>query len=255
MSRKYSELDKRMKAQEKLADHYVNDELPIICRLDGRAFHTFTAGLLRPYCKAMHDLMVETTCAVAKECNADCGYTQSDEISLVLKKPNETSEIFFGARIFKVCSILAATASVFFNKNLAEFLPCKQSQSPIFDCRVFNVPNEKEVMNYLIWRQRDATRNSIQMAGQAYFSHKELFGKSTNKIQEMLFSQHNINWNDYPEFFKRGSLCKRTQYKRYIFPSDKRSNYENIQSDENGSYVFRSKYARVETPIFKCKGE
>ncbi len=253
MSRKYSDFDIRMKKYEKLSDYHVNDDLPIVCRLDGRAFHTFTKGLPRPYSESLHNLMVDTCCNLMKECNANFGYTQSDEISLILLKKTEVSELYFKGRIAKMCSVLASLASSHFNKFIPKFLPEKEGLLPLFDCRVFNVPSQKECLNYLIWRQRDATRNSIQMAGQAYFSHKQLHGKDTNEIQEMLFQNHQVNWNDYPEFFKRGSLCKKVEYKKYtndaLYPPTQSN--EKIWFDGNGYYVYRSKYARVDTPIFK----
>lgn len=80
------------------------------------------------------------------------------------------------------------------------------SNLAMFDSRVFNIPRE-EVTNNLIWRQQDAVRNSIQSVGQAYFSHKELDKKSQNDIQEMLFQEHGVNWNDYPIHLKQGSCC------------------------------------------------
>lgn len=80
----------------------------------------------------------------------------------------------------------------------------------MFDCRCFNIPKE-EVTNLIYWRQLDASRNSIQMVGQANFSHKELQNKSCNDIQDMLMIQKGINWNDLPVYQKRGSCCVRNK--------------------------------------------
>ena len=85
----------------------------------------------------------------------------------------------------------------------------------MFDARCFNIPKE-EVTNLIYWRQLDATRNSIQMVGQANFSHKELQNKSCNMIQDMLMTQKGINWNDFPIHQKRGSCC----IKEYIALDD-----------------------------------
>ena len=78
----------------------------------------------------------------------------------------------------------------------------------MFDARAFNIPRE-EVTNLVYWRQLDATRNSIQMVGQANFSHKELQNKSCNMIQDMLHEEKGINWNDFPTHQKRGTCVVR----------------------------------------------
>ena len=246
-------LGSRMKKYESLSNFHVFQELPIIARIDGRAFHTLTASLPRPYCSLLHDLMVETTCFLVKESCAVCGYTQSDEISLLFRKAGPTSEIFFHGRIQKMCSVLASMAAAYFEsrRRMPYYdLILLDDRLATFDCRIFNLPNQHEILNYFVWRQRDATRNSIQMAGQAYFSHKELYGKKTNEIQDMLFTQKGVNWNDYPEFFKRGSLCKKVPDKKYIKEIGAVSKLGNVLTDEGGDYVMRSKVVRVETPIF-----
>ncbi len=183
--------------------------IPVMSRLDGKAFHTFTRGLKRPYDKRLSDLMVATTKFLVGEFNAHIGYTQSDEITLIWLANNYESEMCFDGRILKLNSILAAKCSVFFNSVFPIILPEKANNTPVFDCRVWNVPNKTEAINCLIWRQNDATRNSISMAAQSCFSHKQLQGKSCNEMQEMLFSEKGINWNDYPNFFKRGTFVRR----------------------------------------------
>lgn len=202
-------LGDRMKGFESGREVELFKNLPIICRLDGKAFHTFTRGLERPYDKRLTDLMVETTKFLVAETNAVIGYTQSDEISLVLYSAEPKSQVYFDGRKSKILSILAATASVFFNRELPKFLPEKATAFPLFDCRVFNVPSKVEAVNCLIWRELDATRNSVSMAAQHYFSHKKLHGVSCNNMQEMLFTQKGVNWNDYPAFFKRGTYVQR----------------------------------------------
>lgn len=189
-------------------------QLPIICRIDGRSFHTFTKGLKRPYDERLSNLMIETSIFLCKETNANCVYTQSDEISLVWYTENIDSETLFNGKVFKLTSILSSLSTGFFNKNLSNFLPEKSDLMPVFDCRVFNLPNFSEVVNYFLWREQDATKNSISMAAQAFYSHKELMGKNGSQKQEMLF-QKGINWNDYPSFFKRGTYVQR---KRVVTP-------------------------------------
>ena len=155
------------------------------------------------------------------------GYTQSDEITLILVDYKKlTSSAWFDYEVQKMCSIAASMATMTFNKafnkNVDKFINDNYDdqyeadhiktlneaieKGAMFDARVFNIPKE-EVANLIYWRQLDAARNSIQMVGQAYFSHSELHGKNQNDIQEMLWYNHGINWNDYPTHLKRGSCC------------------------------------------------
>ena len=197
-------LGDRMKFYERVgAVEKFMPTLPVIVRLDGRAFHSFTKGLKRPYDIGMSRLMIDTTKYLVEITNAVIGYTQSDEITLILYSSTFASQIYFDGRRDKINSILSASASVFFNKYNK-----LNDKTGLFDCRSYQVPNRVEAINTLIWREQDATRNSIQMAGQSVYSHKELQGKSCNEIQEMLW-QKGINWNEYPSFFKRGTYYQR----------------------------------------------
>jgi tRNA(His) guanylyltransferase len=182
--------------------------IPVMARLDGKGFSKFTKGLKRPYDERLSNLMVETTQYLVKETNANCGYTQSDEITLTWYSDTYESKIYFDGRLFKMLSDLSAMASVYFNRKLAEYLPEKAHLMPRFDCRVWNVPTVEEAANTFLWRELDATKNSISMAAQHYYSHSELHGKDGAAKQEMLFRK-GINWNDYPAFFKRGSYIQR----------------------------------------------
>ncbi len=188
--------------------------IPAIIRLDGKAFHTFTQGLDRPFDQNLISLMIHTCEFLVVETNALIGYTQSDEITLILMNNDYASQIYFNGRIDKINSILASKCSVFFNKNLQQYLPGKLYQNPVFDCRCFNVPTEQEAVNVLVWREQDAVRNSIQMAGQAEFSHNQLHGLSCAQIQERLFTLKGINWNAYPDRCKRGTYIQRTKVLR-----------------------------------------
>jgi len=200
-----------MKQYERLTETQAMSFLPLLARIDGRAFHTFTAGLERPFDARFSKLMIDTTAYLVKSVAAQIGYVQSDEISLLWMQQTHESQLPFGGRVLKLTSVLASLAGAFFNKHLADFLPEKADQVPVFDCRVWSVPSRAEAVNYFIWRERDATKNSIQMAAQRHFSHKELRGKNGSDQQEMLF-QKGINWNDYPAFFKRGTFVKRRPY-------------------------------------------
>jgi tRNA(His) guanylyltransferase len=190
--------------------------LPIIARIDGRGFSKFTQGLARPYDKRLSDLMIDTTKFLVHESNACCGYTQSDEITLAWWASTYEGEVFFAGRISKMNSTLAALASVYFYRQISEYgaLPEEYlNRIPTFDCRVWNVPNIVEGANAFLWREQDATKNSISMAARAYYEHGELMNKNGSEMQEMLW-QKGVNWNDYPSFFKRGTYVQRKMVKR-----------------------------------------
>ena len=188
--------------------------LPTLARLDGKAFHTFTKGLERPYDGRLHALMDATTRHLVKESGALVGYTQSDEISLLFYAATPRAEPFLGGRFQKLTSILAAMATAFFNRQLAQALPEKAERLPIFDCRAWVVPSLEEAANTLLWREQDAAKNSVAMAAQAKISHGDLQGKSTREQQELLFQRHGINWNDYPARCKRGAWFRRVEVTR-----------------------------------------
>lgn len=187
--------------------------LPVLARIDGRAFHSFTKGLNRPYDETLSQIMVDTTIALAKETNSRMAYTQSDEISLVWYSDSFNSQIWFDGRIAKMTSQLAALATLYFYREVEKKLPRYAQKLPSFDARVWQVPNKIEAANCFLWRELDATKNSISMAAQSIFSHKSLQGKNGSEKQEMLF-QKGINWNNYPTFFKRGTYVQRKTMKR-----------------------------------------
>lgn len=196
---------------------------PVIIRLDGKAFHTFTKEFNKPFDEILTLTMQKTMLALCKLVQGCVlGYTQSDEITLVLTDYTklETSA-WFDYDIQKVCSVSASIATLAFNrcflneiqkkyKSISELTASVYYQAwlkgALFDARCFNIPKE-EVTNCLLWRQQDATRNSINAVGQAYFSHRELQGLNVNQIQDKLFKEKGINWNDLPIYLKRGSCC------------------------------------------------
>ena len=129
---------------------YLMPQVPAVIRLDGRAFHTFTRGLDRPFDRGLTDLMDATACYLVEETNACIGYTQSDEITLVLHAESYTSQIYLNGNVDKLNSLLAASASIHFVKGLREYIPSKVGYRPQFDCRCFSVPNKQEAVNALI---------------------------------------------------------------------------------------------------------
>lgn len=225
-----SDLAKRMKKYESVPKSVLMRRTPVIIRLDGKAFHTFTRGFERPYDKILMASMQETMkylCENIQGCVI--GYTQSDEITLVLVDYKKLeSDAWFDYEVHKMCSIASSMATMIFNKvfsrNTADYAWKNQrnydaemnkllksygiaiQKGAMFDARVFNIPKE-EVTNNIYWRQLDASRNSIQMLGQANFSQSELHKKTCSQIQDMLVIEKGINWNDMPTAFKRGSCC------------------------------------------------
>lgn len=205
---------------------------PVAIRIDGKAFHTFTRGFDKPFDEVLVKSMQRTMkylCENIQGCVF--GYTQSDEITLILLDYQTLdTDAWFDYEVQKMCSIAASMATMAFNKYFSyeinenydidnPFRPEDErkqveiylkaaDKGAMFDARVFNIPKE-EVTNLVYWRQLDAARNSVQMVGQANFSHKELQGKSCNDIQDMLITQKGINWNDFPTYLKRGSACVR----------------------------------------------
>nr|DAH07619.1 MAG TPA: tRNAHis guanylyltransferase [Caudoviricetes sp.] len=236
-----SALAKRMKKYEAVPKNTLMRRTPVIIRVDGRAFHTFTKGFQKPFDDVLMRVMQDTMkylCENIQGCVF--GYTQSDEITLILidyKKLN--SEAWFDYEVQKMCSIVASMATMAFNrffmyeyeefnrwiyegsptdedKRLNDVYYNAMCKGAMFDARAFNLPKE-EVTNNIYWRQLDASRNSIQMVGQANFSHRELLNKTCDQIQDMLMTQRGINWNDMATSYKRGSCCVRNR--RFISTS------------------------------------
>lgn len=220
-------LGDRMKQYEAVSKTRLIHRMPVILRLDGCHFHTFTKGFEKPFDAVLMGSMIRTMkflCQNIQGCVF--GYTQSDEISLVLvdyKKLN--SSAWYDNEVQKMCSVAASLCTLKFNEVFREevhnhvpqyFANKKEGilaaynkalkTGAVFDCRAFNVPKE-DACNCIIWRQQDATRNSIQSLAQSQFSHKELQGLSCDKLQDKLFKERNINWNDLEVYKKRGTAC------------------------------------------------
>ena len=244
MSNKKDSLGDRMKENyENRAKTYLVRRMPVIIRLDGKAFHSFTKGLKKPYDEIFHNTMNATMkylCENIQGCKL--GYTQSDEITLLLTDYDTlTTDAWFDNNVQKICSVSASMATMAFNKYFMKYANAyidaimyfqdadiekpylealeRKIGIAMFDSRCFNIP-EDEVTNCLVWRQQDATRNAIQMLGQCNFSHKELHGKSCNDIQDMLMTQKGINFNDMPTEFKRGVCCRRGEDGKWVLDTE-----------------------------------
>lgn len=234
MANKRDSLGDRMKGNyENRSKTYLVRRMPVIIRLDGKAFHTFTRGFDKPFDDVMMQTMQQTTLKLCQEIQGCVfGYTQSDEITLVLVDYNDiNTDAWFDYSVQKMCSVAASMCTLYFNKIFAEMVDVFIANSDVtpeeeklervynkaiekgamFDARVFNIPVE-EVTNCVLWRQQDATRNSISSLAQSKFSHKELQGKSSSQMQDMLMEKFGINWNNLTIPEKRGTAV----YKRTI---------------------------------------
>jgi tRNA(His) 5'-end guanylyltransferase len=227
-----SDLAKRMKDYESVPKTRLMKRCPVMVRCDGKAHHSFTRGFKRPFDEVYIKSMQETAKYLCENIQgAVLSYQQSDEITLILVDYKElNTSPFFDYEIQKLCSIIASMATMSFNKNFEKIffdylgtyeytienafyvnsLHKALKSGAMFDTRVFNIPKE-EVTNCVYWRQLDAMRNSIQMVGQANFSHRELQGKSCNNIKEMLLNK-NIDWDKLPTYQQRGSCCIKEIY-------------------------------------------
>ena len=280
----HDDLGVRMKTfYEQIPKTKLMRRCPVAIRIDGKAFHTFTIGFHKPFDEVLIKSMQETMkylCENIQGCVL--GYTQSDEITLILVDYKKlTSSAWFNYEVQKLCSIAASMTTMAFNKafvkevkkysfelsmgihtdeerKLLDIYDKAIDKGAMFDARCFNIPKE-EVTNLCYWRQDDASRNSIQMVGQANFSHKELHKKSRNDIQDMLMTQKGINWNDFPTYQKRGSCCVKVNHfienekgTQICFPEGCSDPFED---EETLTGVYRSNWIiDTEIPIFKGEG-
>ena len=233
----FDNLGDRMKDYENVPRISLTKKLPVIIRLDGKAFHSFTKGMKRPFDEVLIQAMQRTAQFLCENImNCKLAYTQSDEISLLLidYEKNESQQ-WFQNSLQKMVSVAASMATLAFNKALKDVVTeieldallemtedgptiygndmtfyREKYLKAMFDARAFTLPKE-EVCNYFIWRQQDATRNSIQMVAQSLFSHKQLHGKDCNVLQDMMFTEHGVNWNGYPTHQKRGTCIVKEQ--------------------------------------------
>lgn len=196
----------RFKDYERVSDHYLTRRQPVVARIDGRSFHTFTRKFARPYdwefAAAMNFASIEL-CREVQGCKL--AYVQSDEINLLLTDYEEiATEAWFGNRLNKMVSIGASIASIMFTDSI-RVLKDDTSLVGMFDARFFNIP-ENDTTNYFVWRQKDAERNSLQMLAQSNFSHKSLQGLNSSALQEKLFTEKGVNYNDIDPYQKRGAI-------------------------------------------------
>lgn len=215
-------LGDRMKRYEEVNRVLMVPKMPLIVRVDGRAFHTFTKGLPafdEGFIKKM-DSVAMSLCSEVSGCKM--AYVQSDEISLLVSDYHSIeAQPYFGGVLQKIVSSTAANASV--------AMTVASQKIATFDSRAFNVPKE-DVQNYFIWRQQDWTRNSVQMLARAHFSHKECDNKNNSELQDMLMLKKGVNWNDLPIHHKRGRCIVRKP-QPYLIPAGPKKG-ETIMANE-----------------------
>ena len=196
--------------------------MPVIIRLDGRAFHTLTKKCIKPFDPIFIEVMQNTTNWLCNSIQgAELAYTQSDEISILLHNYKKLeSQAWFDNEIQKIVSISAASASAYFSTIYNSY---QHSQFPekihdfkviTFDSRVFVLP-ENEVCNYFIWRQQDWERNSIQMLAQSLYSSKQLHKKNKIELGKMCYDKGK-DWNELEPHLRRGTCCVKEKEKWII---------------------------------------
>ncbi len=197
------DLDVRMKAYEATFRDVLPVRMPAVIRLDGKAFHTLTRNCERPFDMRVWQSLVDATGALMEEIPARMAYQQSDEVSLLLIDYNRfDTQQWFGGIVQKMVSVAASIMGVEFTSRFGH--------KGFFDARVFVVP-ERDIKNYFVWRQQDAMGNAVSMAAQAAFSPKQLHGKHSTEMIEML-KEKGIDFLKYPECFRRGTIVTKDQF-------------------------------------------
>lgn len=222
-------------------------KLPVIIRLDGNNFHNWTKGLKRPFDENLNTLMTETTKFLVEETNAIIGYTQSDEITLILYGDN----FYNDGKKQKILSKLTAKACQFFNEKRKDLLP-EHNKLAIFDCRIYQVPTLQDACVQLLWRENDCTKNAISSLAQSLFSHNSLQGLNGSQMQDKMMLEKNVNFNDLPTKYKRGVYVKRNK----VFKKFDKEELENLPKQHNARknpemLIERSVIEVVEFPIFQ----
>lgn len=216
-----------------------------IIRLDGRAFHTYVRGLNKPFDEDLIEAMDSTAIYLCKNIQgAKLAYVQSDEITIVMTDFDTLqTDAWFDGEVQKIVSVSASMATREFNRvriiqQLANGIDIKyilNGKLAEFDSRVFTIPFKEEVLNNIIWRQRDCVRNSISSVAQSLFSHTQLTGKNQSDMQEMCFEK-GVNWNDFPEKQKRGRVIVKRQI--------------NYPSKNGGEPYIRNEWKSIAAPDF-----
>ena len=207
----YDDFGKRMKTYENSYRFTLPRRMPVILRIDGCHFHTFTKGMDKPFDDKLIEAFWETCKFLGENImGAKLIYHQSDEISILITNYDTIqTDSWFSNNLQKMASVSASMAAAKFNEVIRKSYPDKELA--FFDSRAWVIPQD-EVNNYFTWRQQDASKNSISMAAFANFAHKDLHGLSGNQLQEKLFSEKGINWDKFPTWKKRGACIIKKEY-------------------------------------------
>jgi tRNA(His) guanylyltransferase len=249
-------LGDRLKNWEASFEHMAMKGLPLVARLDGRAFHTLTRNMRRPYDTRMQACMRAAAVTLLEDLHPNVAYTQSDEITVAWNIGSRSkSEYPFGGRIQKLASVLASIATEGFNRAFREefhdswyFDSIMNVEEPLatFDCRVFQVPSTDDLLDVFVWREDDAVKNSVTMLAQAHYSHKELHEKSTHDKLQMLESK-GVVWGNEPTHFKRGIYLRRIPSARKLTSEELARIPEKHRTDLDGKVVMRSTISEMST--------
>lgn len=241
MSSDNTAIGDRMKGYEEAARFVLPRRTYTIIRCDGKAFHSYLRGAEKPFDARFMADMDEVTAALCQQVTGTVlAYAHSDEVSLLLADFGSVhTEPWFGGNVQKMASISASAATA--------ALGALRAGQPLFDARAFTIPSAVEVANYFVWRQRDCVRNSVSMAAQAHFSHKRLHGLNGAQMQELLWSEKGVNWNDYPDGAKRGRICQRVTGPEAVTYTDKRT------QEEHTADAIRSRWVSSAAPHFKAE--
>jgi tRNA(His) guanylyltransferase len=231
----------RMKAYESVHRVYLTPRLPLVLRLDGVAHHSLTRGMEKPLDPIYAQLMNETALFLCSKIAGACAaYVQSDEISILLQDwASHNTQPWHGKNLQKIVSVSASMAGAFFTEMLRRLMPSKAKSYGFFDSRALILPPH-DVHNYFLWRQQDCTRNAILSLGQAHFSHKQLHGKDTQMIREMLLKEKGLVWEDCPQEQRLGWFVHKEKVP-HIGVNPK--THETVQT-------MRSRWADVPAPDF-----
>lgn len=206
------ELGNRMKSKYEDSFRFVLPQRTfVVVRVDGKAFHTFTRKMPKPYYQPLHDAMDAAATTLCKEMmGCRMAYGQSDEFSFVLTDfEKHESEMWFSGNLQKIVSVSSSIFTAAFNKAFGG------DKTAMFDARAFIIPSRDEVFNYFIWRQQDASRNSLNMLASCHYSHKELHGMGGPEKHELLYAK-GVNWNDCETAFKRGRVIRKMPRERDV---------------------------------------
>ena len=237
-------LGDRMKRHEASYRSLLPRRTYTLLRVDIRAAHSYLRGAAKPFDETFMADMDAVAEALCQEITGSVfAYTQSDEISVLVTDFNtEQTEPWFGGVTAKQLSISAALATAVLNER-------RPGHRALFDSRVFTLSDPVEVANYFLWRQRDCVRNSISMAAQAHFSHTRLHGVNSSGMQELLWSEAGVNWNDYPDGCKRGRITVRHVGERPVEYVDRRT------QETVSTTAVRSWWASSAAPRFTTEPE